>query len=183
MRAVLVAAALICVAHVAALTDPTTAGQYTFVSCWQDIPGTRTLNGQFTSADLGGDNNQTVENCAAACTARGYSIMGLEYYYQVHTAIASPSLFWLTGNASAGVTMLSGMPTVPPLLFRIVAPDATAILPKLAAARIVSVCTPLVAVVMQPFKASTWRRQELRPHEQRLQRRQRRQLLIMQERP
>lgn len=67
----------------AALIQPATAGPYSFVSCWTDASSSRTLRYQETSASLGGDNNQTVENCALACQSYGYTFMGLEYYYQV----------------------------------------------------------------------------------------------------
>lgn len=67
--------------------DPLYAGYgYNFVGCYTDSSAsisTRTLANQLTNAATGGDKNQTIENCATACYNKGYSYMGLEYYYQV----------------------------------------------------------------------------------------------------
>jgi len=69
------------------LQDPAVVGNYKYIGCWVDFAnGVRALDNLYTNPALGGNNNQTVENCAATCSQPVYqnqNFFGVEYYSQV----------------------------------------------------------------------------------------------------
>ena len=72
---------------------------WNLMGCYIDSTSSRVLKSGVSLAAFGGGANATIGNCMDACTAKGYSYCGEEYYSECYGATALPPVSTMASGA------------------------------------------------------------------------------------